>query len=203
MPADLMAINDVDWVPSLKMGAEESQPVAKPVVEIPYREHKDHDYCAAPGTPLKTLNQHFNIKEFNFKVSDAQPDENDIQFVDIESEQDEFTPAMDEDEDVLAITPDFISPDLLDDPPPSCSSQDCLNEKNRLRSQLHEKIAAHYVTQTELEAVRRELDGAKEQLAVLRAQLEENTHALCAYLSAGGNRIIMKPIPKSFTLNSS
>lgn len=53
MPADLMAINDVDWVPTLKMGAEEShQPVAKPVLDIPYREHKDHDYCAAPGTPL-------------------------------------------------------------------------------------------------------------------------------------------------------
>ena len=111
---------------------------------------------------------------------------------------------MDEDEDVLAVTPDFISPDLHDDSlPSSCLSQDCLSEKNRLRSQLHEKIAAHYVTQTELEAVRSELDGAKEQLAVLRAQLEENTHALCAYLSAGGNKIIMKTKTKSFTLNPS
>lgn len=47
--------SDVDWVPTLKMGAEEShQPVAKTVMEIPYRDHKDHDYCAAPGTPLQT-----------------------------------------------------------------------------------------------------------------------------------------------------
>jgi len=37
----------------------------------------------------------------------SQPDENDIQFVNIESEQDQFISAMDEDEDVLAVTPDF------------------------------------------------------------------------------------------------
>lgn len=88
-------------------------------------------------------------------------------------------------EEVFFLKNNFISPDFpLFVIPPSCSSYNCFVEMKRLQSQLHESVAAHHACKDELEAVRRELDVAKEQLVSLRAQLEENTHALCAYLCA-------------------
>ena len=91
-------------------------------------------------------------------------DDNDFHFVSIENEQSNSTDTASENEDVLAV---------CTDPQPCCTNQDCLNEKRLLQSQL---------------------DGAQEQIAILRAQLEENAQTLCAYLNTdgGSNMIVVK-----------
>ena len=108
-----------------------------------------------------------------------------------------FTSAANNDESyVSADATGFIGPNptLRSYPRSRCTStvQDCLNEKKQLRSQIHESVAAHYVSHTELGTAQRELDDTREQLAALRAQLEENAQALCSYLSAGGVNISVK-----------
>jgi len=106
-----------------------------------------------------------------------------------------FNSAANNDEsDVSADATGFIGPNpiLRSYPRSRCTFQNCVDEKKQLRSQIHDSIAAHYVSQTELGTAKRELDDTREQLAALRAQLEENAQALCSYLSAGGVNISVK-----------
>jgi len=90
--------------------------------------------------------------------------DNEFHFVAIENEQSNSTDTASENEDVLAVSTD---------PQPCCSNQDCLDEKKLLQSQL---------------------EDAQEQIAILRAQLEENAQTLCAYLNTdgGSNMIVVK-----------
>lgn len=126
-------------------------------------------------------------------------EEGDIHFVDMD-----LATATPQEEDVqtensssvtmTCASGDFISPDHpMHAIPPESTNPCCrllLAEIRLLRNKVQEKVADHYVAVTELKALRQELSVAKEQLVRLRSQLEENTHALCAYLASGEQKTI-------------
>lgn len=81
---------------------------------------------------------------------------------------------------------DFILPDVARDPSSACNNRTCVSDMTFLRSQLEEKSIALEACLTELDFLKQELGSANEHISNLRAQLEENTHAMCTYLAMGG-----------------
>ena len=85
----------------------------------------------------------------------------------------------------LPIEFDYILPDVAGDLSIACSNS-YATEIALLRSQLEQKSFALNNCMNEIILLKQELTSAKEHICTLRAQLEENTQTLCAFLSFNG-----------------
>lgn len=83
---------------------------------------------------------------------------------------------------------DYILPDVARNQIPISTCSNCNHNCNAteiiiLKSQLEQKSIALNSCLEEIDLLRQKLGTANEHIVNLRAQLEENTHALCAYLA--------------------
>ena len=76
---------------------------------------------------------------------------------------------------------DYILPDSERT---NCNRHSCVAEIALLKTELDQKSIALESCNLELDNLKTELEKAKEYIANLRAQLEENTQTLCSYLAA-------------------
>lgn len=114
------------------------------------------------------------------------PNQNSDEHTGVESE-DTGNETIENQDEATLFTPssgcDYILPDVARNVRCTCHHNCNAAEIALLKTNLEQKSIALDTCLSTIDSLRKELGTAKEHIFNLRAQLEENTHALCSYLT--------------------